>query len=300
MVPLVLLTISAVSAGVGIIEGLEAMEKFENAKCKVNNAKIKLSNAIKQLENEREIFNRKAKEIAFLTKEAYELLYKFSKLMESFRVSVKISEKEKKDINELTIKVKEIKEILDGIKSEEVLEVVGKAVMVGYMSYIGTIGLATAIGTASTGTAIANLSGAALENALLAWLGGGAVSVGGGGIALGSFVLGSITIGPAIGIAGITLSKKAEKALTEAVMYEKEVEKRVTQLKIFTEKLKTVNCKLGEGIRVRKRILQKFKEKLEVVEIGRKNIKEIKTLISMAKTLKELFDKPIISREELI
>ncbi len=49
--------------------------------------------------------------------------------------------------------------------------------------------LVAGVGTASTGTAISSLSGAAATNASLAWLGGGAVSAGGGGVAAGSVVL---------------------------------------------------------------------------------------------------------------
>lgn len=42
------------------------------------------------------------------------------------------------------------------------------------------------LATASTGTAIKNLSGAAAEKATMAWLGGGSVSAGGGGMAVGA------------------------------------------------------------------------------------------------------------------
>lgn len=53
----------------------------------------------------------------------------------------------------------------------------------------GLMLLATTIGTASTGTAIAGLSGAAATNAAMAWLGGGALSAGGFGVAGGATVL---------------------------------------------------------------------------------------------------------------
>ncbi|WP_067818014.1 hypothetical protein [Nocardia inohanensis] len=64
--------------------------------------------------------------------------------------------------------------------------------------------VATTFGTASTGTAISTLSGAAASQAALAWLGGGAVAAGGGGTAAGTTLL--ALAGP-IGwtIAGATL-----------------------------------------------------------------------------------------------
>lgn len=49
--------------------------------------------------------------------------------------------------------------------------------------------VATTFGTASTGTAISTLSGAAASNAAMAWLGGGALAAGGGGTAAGGALL---------------------------------------------------------------------------------------------------------------
>lgn len=64
--------------------------------------------------------------------------------------------------------------------------------------------VATTFGTASTGTAISTLSGAAAGQAALAWLGGGTLAAGGGGTAAGTTLL--ALAGP-IGwtIAGATL-----------------------------------------------------------------------------------------------
>ena len=65
----------------------------------------------------------------------------------------------------------------------------------GGLAYSGMMAAASAWGTASTGTAIATLHGAAAESASLAWFGGGAVSAGGGGVATGVIVLsGGVTV----------------------------------------------------------------------------------------------------------
>lgn len=64
--------------------------------------------------------------------------------------------------------------------------------------------LATTFGTASTGAAISSLSGVAATNAVLAWIGGGTIAAGGGGMALGSTILG--LMGPVgWGIAGLSI-----------------------------------------------------------------------------------------------
>lgn len=73
---------------------------------------------------------------------------------------------------------------------------------------------ATTFGTASTGTAISTLSGAAASNAALAWLGGGALAAGGGGTAAGSALLalagpvGWTVAGASILASVVLLSKK--------------------------------------------------------------------------------------------
>ncbi|OLL76882.1 hypothetical protein Ae168Ps1_5302c [Pseudonocardia sp. Ae168_Ps1] len=58
-----------------------------------------------------------------------------------------------------------------------------------------------AFAAASTGTPIASLSGAAATNATLAWLGGGSLAAGGGGVAVGSLVLTGVVAAPVL-IAG--------------------------------------------------------------------------------------------------
>jgi len=65
----------------------------------------------------------------------------------------------------------------------------GAAGVTGSLATVGLMSLATAVGTASTGTAIASLSGAAAYSSALAWLGGGALSAGGFGMAGGAVVL---------------------------------------------------------------------------------------------------------------
>lgn len=101
-------------------------------------------------------------------------------------------------------------------------------------AYSGTMMFATA----STGTAIGSLSGAAATKATLAWLGGGAIASGGGGVALGTAVLGGLVAGPALAIAGYIMGNNAESALNkakanleEARTYKQKVDVDVAKLK---------------------------------------------------------------------
>lgn len=88
----------------------------------------------------------------------------------------------------------------------------GSGAALAFGAYNGTMMLATA----STGTAISSLGGVAATNATLAWLGGGSLATGGGGMALGTAVLGGIVAGPALAIFGHIMGGKGEEALNKA------------------------------------------------------------------------------------
>lgn len=83
----------------------------------------------------------------------------------------------------------------------------------GALTALGAWGAATTFATASTGTAIATLSGAAATNATLAFFGGGSLAAGGLGIAGGTAVLGGLIAGPALAIMGFVVGAKASKNL---------------------------------------------------------------------------------------
>ena len=116
----------------------------------------------------------------------------------------------------------------------------------GFAAAGATTAAVMALGTASTGTAIASLSGVAATNATLAALGGGAIAAGGGGIALGTTILGVSTAGVGLLVGGVifnitgsSISKKADEAysqmkkaeaqIDEICQYLKELEKTATK-----------------------------------------------------------------------
>lgn len=86
----------------------------------------------------------------------------------------------------------------------------------GALAAFGAYGAAQALACASTGTAIASLSGAAATNATLAFFGGGALSAGGLGMAGGAAVLGGLVAGPALMVLGLVAGQAAKKNLEKA------------------------------------------------------------------------------------
>lgn len=105
-----------------------------------------------------------------------------------------------------------------------VLSVGFGGIMGGSMA-LGAWALVSAIGTASTGTAIGTLSGVAATNATLAWFGGGALAAGGAGMSGGILVLGGMVAAPIIYFAAKGAWTKARAFQDQEVLVKQEHEK---------------------------------------------------------------------------
>ncbi|MUI54465.1 hypothetical protein [Aliivibrio fischeri] len=122
--------------------------------------------------------------------------------------------------------------------------------VLGGTAAVGAWGLVSIIGSASTGTAIATLSGAAATNATLAWFGGGALAAGGAGMSGGMMVLGGIVAAPMIFFATKKAYEKAEQ-LEQATQELKEAfpeleqllvaaNEQQTEVKVYTERMRAI------------------------------------------------------------
>lgn len=100
----------------------------------------------------------------------------------------------------------------------------------GALTAFGAYGAATMFASASTGTAISALSGAAATNATLAFFGGGSLAAGGLGIAGGTAVLGGLVAGPALFVMGKYAKHHASKKLDEAYINQAEASEIAAQL----------------------------------------------------------------------
>lgn len=116
---------------------------------------------------------------------------------------------------------------------------------VAFMAPTAAMWVATTFGTASTGTAISALSGAAAESAALAWLGGGALSAGGGGIVAGKALL--AMAGP-IGwsIAGASLLTSIVLFSKRKARLNKEKNEEIEAVKQNTERVREVDAQIKE------------------------------------------------------
>lgn len=138
----------------------------------------------------------------------------------------------------------------------------------GFAAAGGTSAAIMALGTASTGTAISTLGGVAATNATLAALGGGSLAAGGGGVALGTIVLGGTTLGIGLLIGGVifsitgsTISKKADNAWRQM----KENEEKINSICKYLEQLKNIASSFSTTLTRVNAVYEKNLSKLESI-----------------------------------
>jgi hypothetical protein len=120
---------------------------------------------------------------------------------------------------------------------------IGAGVVTGSTMAIGSWALVSTFGAASTGAAIAELSGVAATNATLAWFGGGSLAVGGAGMTGGAFVLGGLVAIPLVVVAAKGTHKKAKEVEDETVKVEEATSTLRGQIDAMTEVLPLVQSK---------------------------------------------------------
>ncbi|MGA9382960.1 MAG: hypothetical protein WBV73_29720 [Phormidium sp.] len=209
-----------------------------------NEAKERYESTLEGLKQDEKITNKVAEEYGELQLNVIRSTIKrFVTFLEN--TGRKASESEKRLLEGMDFSVQQIKEYKAAAVGAEKYFLAGvKSAGAAAAGYGGAIGVATSIGAASTGTAISTLSGAAAWNATLAWFGGGAIAAGGGGMALGTLVLGGITVVPALAIGGFFAAREGEKAMTKAREYQAKVNQAVAEMR----RAKDVSLKVRERI----------------------------------------------------
>lgn len=217
-IPIIFGVIAGGAALYGTVKGIQGAVDHSDAKDISENAQSMVNTANRKIDEQREATNAVLKDYGMRKLRAFngviaDFIDTFSRLKNVDIIHT--PELDKLNLGDFSTVS------LDGLKSDyELLKNSGLGLGAGmgggaalaFGAYNGTLLLATA----STGTAISTLSGAAATNATLAWLGGGSLAAGGGGIAMGTMVLGGIVAGPALAIFGHIVGNKGEEALNNA------------------------------------------------------------------------------------
>lgn len=246
MIPIILGAIALGSAVFGAGAGVAGVCSMNEANEIPKRAQERHKRAVSQLRADWEATNKLAEEYGQLQIDIkVQTIGRFVTFIE--RIGQRTSQTDKQLLEGLDISVQQIKEYkTSAIKAEQFFGSSTSAVLTGAAAGYGATALATSVGVASTGTAISGLSGAAASSATLAWLGGGSLAAGGGGMALGTAVLGGIAVGPALAIGGFMLAGEGEKALTKAREYEVQVNTAIAEIEVMRDFLPQVKERITE------------------------------------------------------
>lgn len=207
----------------------------------------------------------------------------------------------KKDVEKLSISLERYEKLLAEAQSESVSVArgagAGVAAGVAAGGAVAAFGgtaltaLAMSIGTASTGATIAGLSGAAATNAVLAWLGGGAIAAGGAGIAGGEALL-ALTgpIGWAIGgtiavSTGLWARGKNAEAVKNMKADAKKVSAGINGIRAIISEVKVHNkltVSTREGLNSQTDVVSKFPDDFK--DFSEEQINQIGGLVNNALT----------------
>jgi hypothetical protein len=124
---------------------------------------------------------------------------------------------------------------------------IGAGVVTGSTMAIGSWTLVSTFGAASTGAAIAQLSGVAASNATLAWFGGGSLAAGGAGMSGGALVLGGLVAIPLVVIAAKGTHSKAKEVEDETIKVDEATKKLKEQIDAMIEMMPFVLSKKEEA-----------------------------------------------------
>lgn len=216
--PLLFIGIAAVTGGVGVGKSVKAGVDTYSAKKITQSANELVDDATAWLNAERLACGNSLRELG--EEKIYILESNIAGFLETFTKIKNVDFRESEGLDELKklhIDQKEFVELKSMVSFAGSLAggaVAGTAG--GALAAFGAYGAAQALACASTGTAIASLSGAAATNATLAFFGGGSLAAGGLGMAGGTMVLGGLVAGPALLVMGFAAGHTAKKDLEKA------------------------------------------------------------------------------------
>jgi len=310
--PLIPIIIGGAAALAGIFETIKAGVDGKKAKDINASANRVYSNAKDSLE-----LSRKASYSALEAlgeKKLYMLDKSISRFITSFEKLKNVQLKDSAGLNELNKfsldkqSINELKEM--GGFASSILGGAAAGALGGALAAFGAYSGVMMFGAASTGTAIAALSGAAATNATLAFLGGGALAAGGLGMAGGMVVLGGLVAGPALAIFGFIADAKAKAELDKA-------KSNLAEAKKIEAELNTAAV-LCNGIRRRSYMFYRLLICLDALffplifgmekiiskkkgndwnNFGKKEKNTIAASASIAKAIKTILDTPILTEK---
>lgn len=267
--PLILGVAAAAAAATGVAKGVQGVKKIKDANDKVNEAKERHEANVARFKKANDATMAVMDELATMELKTLQSFKDFTELIEKIQGR---PEFKKVDINGDEVSSYNPETLNEvAVAANVVLGGLGGAAAgtAGGMLAAGmTTSAVMALGTASTGTAIAGLSGAAATNATLAAIGGGSLATGGGGIALGTTILGASTLGVGLLVGGLianyvggSISDKADEAWNQM----KKAEEAINKACPYLDHLAATTIRFQRAFVVIDRLYRKHLQELDYI-----------------------------------
>lgn len=288
-IPLILWGAAAALAATGVVKGVQASNDFDKAKEIGEDAERRHKKAISSLEKTKKQTHQALEQLGEM--KVHTFTHQIKWLVDAIKRTKHASSRITGFDESFTVEeLKEYQTLILG--SLEIEKGLGSGALGGALAAMGAYGTVGTLATASTGAAISGLSGAAATNATLAWLGGGALSAGGFGMAGGMIALGGIVLGPALAIGGFMMASKAEEALSQAYDYDAKVDVAVAEIKTVQVGLNAIQENASEMSNIIAQLTHRF-EQVKVYDDS--NQEHFAMMVSIGKSLKMILDAPIIN-----
>ncbi|GAA8807395.1 hypothetical protein VN1316_10260 [Helicobacter pylori] len=244
--PFILAGVALAAAGYGVKKGIDALDADCEADEFIKKAEVLKEEATKKAESAESDCRRAF--MRFGEKKLHVLSHTVSNFLDHFHrlersriiiegINMQDIEGQVSDARKITNQYREVDCEVDFL---DVTGTLGAGVLGGVLAAYGAYAGVGMLASTAGGVAIAELSGVAATNATLAWLGGGALSVGGFGMVGGMAVLGGLVAGPALAILGAFSASKMEKKLENAKAYCSQVEAAVKKADVMIDDLQAV------------------------------------------------------------
>ena len=239
------LIVGAVIAGAAAVAGKKAYDGYQDNSLADDisaRAKRDYNNATEEVENKQKSLNKTTEKLGDFQLSIGERFSTFEKMATKLLEKLEDFEPNHRKIN-IDVPPRKLKQIgAFSMSASEFATGLASGAIAGGATAFAIYGGVMTFATASTGTAIATLSGAAATNAALAAIGGGSLAAGGLGIAGGTALLGGVVAAPLAAVVAWSYASSAEKNLEKARDMRDEVEEIVKKCNKITSKLVDVNA----------------------------------------------------------
>lgn len=315
LVPLIIGGVSAISAAVGVKKGIDAKSDYDLAKWNNEKAKETVDKANKMIEEKRTATQLKLEEYGQEKLNALSgSITDFFNNMErvtDIEGNSEIGYEDLKYFNPSTPAFADLKKV--SLEATSMLAggvaALGSGALLAFGTYNVVMGgLGGLLVTATTGTSLAALSGAAATNATLAWLGGGAIGIG-FGVTGGTAVLGGLVAGPALLVGGGIAAKKADEAYWKSKENQDKADTYMKEARSISDTLTLISSAASQMKRLLKEmsaVMDRYNSSMaDIMNVKGTSFKQFtgdekETFykgMRVAKTLKDVLEAPILKED---